>query len=175
MKLHTVVGLLSLTCLGVYGCEEKAAPEQPAAEAPKPAAEAEKPAAEPEKAAEAEKPAEPGPADACGKLVEAAKAHEAEKFNAMVEGADALTATPGVHAAVLTTIGSGTCGEAKVEEGGEKATVALQMGEGKEAKELPFVKTAEGWKLDGAAYLAKNPVEVAKAKKGKRGKKKRRK
>ena len=62
------------------------------------------------------------------------------------------------------SLSNGTCGAAKVE--GDNATVAVTAGEA--AQDVPFVRSSDGWKFDGAAYLAKYPVPE-KAGKGKKG------
>jgi glucose/arabinose dehydrogenase len=158
MKMRALVGLLSLSCLSLVGCEEGGEATDQPADAAKPA---EQPAAEPAKP-------EPTPQEACTQLAAAAKAADEAKVTSMLApgGAEALAAE-GAKEAVMATWAQATCGEAKVE--GDKATVSITAGT--ETKEATFVKAEGAWKFDLAAYLAKYPVDMGKGKKGKKAKK----
>ena len=162
MKLHTLVGLLSLS-LGLAACEKEG--EQPVEQPATPGATAEAP--KPGAPAEAPKPAEPTVTEICNQLTAAAKANDDAKLSSLASGD---LAAEGVKEHIVTGLAGGSCGEGKVE--GDKATVPLTQGEGKTAttKELPFIKADGGWKLDAAAYTSKYPAEGAKGKKAKGGK-----
>lgn len=185
MKMRTS-GLFLLSMLGLWACEDGGeTTDQPAVEAPPPAPEEAKPA-EPEKAPEAT------PDEVCGQFTAAVKAADQDKIAALLApgGAEAL-AGEGVKDAVTRTFGNATCGEAKID--GDKATVMITVPPAEDAKpakkakkkakdakpaeptsmEVPFMKGADGWKVDLGSYLAAHPVEAgAKGKKGKKAKKK---
>ncbi|OGQ85798.1 MAG: hypothetical protein A2289_09105 [Deltaproteobacteria bacterium RIFOXYA12_FULL_58_15] len=171
MKLRKLSMLLVVPCFGLWACEE--APEAPTDEAP--AVDAAAPDAAAAPAANAA-PAEvkPGPAEVCGKLVEAAKAKDAEAFAALcTAGAGEAMAGEGVKEAMFAKIGEVACGEAEIAEGGTTATVKATAGEQERA--IPFSKVEEDWKFDYASYIAKYPAtqDAGKGKKkGQKGKKK---
>jgi hypothetical protein len=162
MKLWVMVGTLSVSLLGLAACEENSGePAKP--EEVKPV-EAAKPA---EAAPEAAKPPEVPPKQVCDEAVAAAKAKDEAKVLAHVAGELAADAKP----ALLAFLTGAKCGEPKVD--GEKAVAPLTVGTGKKAKtrELPMIKSADGWKIDGAVWLEKNPLKKAKTKKAKTTKK----
>lgn len=163
MKLRTLCWLMSLACLGLFACEDEAEPAADEVGADAAAEGGEKPS-EPE--AEPVAP-EPGPADACNALVEAAKAPDMEKIKAgATEGSAEKLGDEATGAALATWLASATCGEAAVE--GEAATIPLTAGE--ESREAAFAKTADGWKWDAAAFAESYPPPAPE--KGKKGKKK---
>jgi hypothetical protein len=175
MKLRILVGLLSVSMLGLWACEDSAekeaekAKEQQAAEAAKAA---EQKAAEPkpaEPAAEPPKPPEVPPKQVCDEAVAAAKAKDEGKLVAHVSGD--FGAVEGAKEELTKFLAPAACGDAKIE--GEKGMVPLTIGAGKKAKkqELPVVKAADGWKIDGQAFLEKHPLKKVKAKKGGKAKK----
>ncbi len=173
MKLRVVVGVLSLSVLGTWACTEEQQGEadqkktEEAQKAGEPAKAGEPKAGEQAKAepaAEAPKP-EVTPKQVCEEAAAAAKAKDETKLATYVSGdADA------VKDSLTTFLGNANCGEPKVD--GDKGQVPVKLGEGKRAKtkELPVVKSADGWKIDAATYLEKNPPKKVKGKKG--GKKK---
>lgn len=164
MKLRTIVGMLSLSLTGLWGCEESA--EQPAEQ---PAEEGQAAAPEAQPAPEETAP-ELTPQEVCTQAVEAAKADDEAKLTALVSG-DLTQGTAKSH--LVAGLSGGTCGEGKVD--GEKATVPVTAGAGKKAttKEVPLVKAEDGWKIDLAAYQAAYPEKAKRGKKGKRAKGKR--
>lgn len=163
--------LFVVSFVNVAACEEKnAGSEQPAAA---PAAAAEAAAANANEAAKAADAAAatataqvkeapmPSPQDVCNSLIEAAKAKDEAKLLVLSTPAtQTALATEGAKEHVFGTLAAATCGVAKVD--GESAVVPL--GATQPAQEATFSKAAEGWKFDGAAFLAKYPVKVAKEK-----------
>lgn len=154
-----------LLIFSTAACEEKtAAPEateaKPAETAP--VAEAPKAEAAPVVAAPAAKEAAlPGPADVCTTLCEAAKAKDDSKFLSLSTPAtQTVLAADGAKEHILKTLGAATCGAVKLE--GESASINLQGTT--PAQEATFTKTADGWRFDGAAFLAKYPIKVIKEK-----------
>jgi len=175
MKLRILVGLLSMSMLGLWACEDSAekeaekAKEQQAQEAAKAA---EQKAAEPkpaEPAAEAPKAPEVPPKTVCEEAVTAAKAKDGAKLVTYVSGD--FGAVEGAKEELEKFLAPAACGEAKV--AADKGMVPLTIGAGKKAKkqDLPVVKAADGWKIDGQAFLEKHPVKKVKAKKGAKAKK----
>ncbi len=176
MKLRILVGLLSMSMLGLWACEDSGekeaekAKEQQAQEAAK--AQAEQKAAEQkpaEPAAEAPKPPEVPPKQICDEAVAAAKAKDEAKLVGYVSGD--FGSVEGAKEELTKFLAPAACGEPKVD--GEKGMVPLTVGAGKKAKkqELPVVKAADGWKIDGQAFLEKHPLKKVKAKKGGKTKK----
>lgn len=162
-----------LSFVFVAACEEKnAAPEQAAAAAAAAAAEA-KPGTEAAAAAGAAKGVEaaapapvkevvlPSPQDVCNQLIEAAKAKDEAKVLVLSTPATQTAfAAEGVKDHVMGTLAAASCGVAKVD--GDNAVVPL--GATEPAQEATFSKAADGWKFDGAAFVAKYPVKVVKEK-----------
>ncbi len=175
MKLRVVVGILSLSILGTWACEEQqgeSSAEQKKAEetqkAGEPKAGENKDAAKAEPAAEAPKTPEVSPKQVCEEAQAAAKAKDEAKLTTYVSGD---LAPEGAKETLTAFLDKGTCGEPKVD--GDKGQVPLTMGAGKKAKtkELPVVKAADGWKIDAATFIEKNPPKKAKVKKGGKAKK----
>lgn len=177
MKLRIVVGVLSLSILGVWACQGEQPPAEQPGEQPKAAAGGEKPgaataapqpAAQPTPAAEAPKPPEVSPKEIVEQAVAAAKAKDEAKLATLVSGD---LSAEGAKEHLTAILAGGAAGEPKVE--GDKGQVAITEGKGKKAKviEVPLVKTADGWKIDAAAFLEKNPSKAAKAAKKGGGKK----
>ena len=158
MKVRKLVGPLMMSCAVLTACEEKP-PEvaSPVAEAAPVVAD--KP---PEAPPAPKEPAMLPPADACAALASAFKAKDDAKIMAGVtpETMPAL-ADAALKEHVGALMAAATCGAAKVE--GDKATVSITSGEA--VQEVPFIKSAEGWKMDGPAYLTAYPMP----KKGKGG------
>lgn len=166
-----------LSFVTVAACEEKnAAPEQPAAAAAAAAAAEAKPGTEAAAAAGAAKAVEagaaaapaavkevvlPSPQDVCNQLIEAAKAKDEAKLLVLSTPATQTAfAAEGVKDHVIATLAAASCGVAKVD--GDNAVVPL--GATEPAQEATFSKAADGWKFDGAAFVAKYPVKVVKEK-----------
>lgn len=146
MKLRILGVLFSLLSVTILACEEKAPP----AEEPQPA----QPGAQPAAA-----PAAGGDAGAvCAGMVDAAKAKDMDKIIAVsTPGAAEALAPEGLKEGVMGALTGGACGEVKVSaEDANKATVQIKGAAG--AKDLPFIKGADGWRFDVATYLAKNPA-----------------
>jgi hypothetical protein len=163
MKLQTLGVLFSLLSLTILACEK----ETPPAEEAQPAQPAGQPAA-----AQAGAGGDAGAV--CAGMVEAAKAKDMDKIIAVsTPGAAEALAPAGLKEGVLAALTGGSCSEVKVSaEDANRATVQVRGGEG--AKELPFVKGADGWRFDVASYLSRNPAAAGDeaAQKGKRGAKK---
>jgi hypothetical protein len=178
MKLPTIVGLLSLSALALWGCEEQQSTE-PATEqqgamgekGKEPAQAAKEAQPAPPPAAEAPKPPEISPKEVCEQATAAAKANDEAKLASLINGE---LSNEGAKEHLTTVLANATCGEPKID--GDRGRVPVTMGAGRKAKttELPLVKSADGWKVDAAAFLEKNPAKLAKGKKGKgkKGKKK---
>lgn len=165
-----------LSFVSIAACEEKtAAPEQTAPVAVVPAADAKaaEGAAGAPKAAEGaeagaagavpvvKEVALPSPQDVCNQLVEAAKGKDEAKVLVLSTPATQTAfAAEGAKDHVLGTLAAASCGVAKVD--GDSAVVPL--GNTEPAQEATFSKAADGWKFDGAAFLAKYPVKVVKEK-----------
>lgn len=160
MKLRILGVLFSLLSLTILACEEKAPP----AEEPQPA----------QPAQPAQPQAAGGDAGAvCAGMVDAAKAKDMDKIIAVsTPGAAEALAPEGLKEGVMGALTGGACGEVKVSaEDANKATVQIKGASG--AKDLPFIKGADGWRFDVATYLAKNPAGgEEKATKGKKADKK---
>ena len=154
MKLRILGVLFSLLSVTILACEEKAPP----AEEPQPA----QPAAQP-----APQNAGGDAGTVCAGMIEAAKAKDMDKIIAVsTPGAAEALAPEGLKEGVMSALTGGTCGEVKASaEDANKAVVQVKGAEG--AKELPFVKGADGWRFDVSTYLSKNPAgdEGAKGKK----------
>lgn len=182
MTVHKFVVPMFVLSLTTAACEEKkagdagATPTTPAAEAIKsiPPSEAAAAAAAPAAAAAnatekgaaeaiavAKEAALPGPQDVCKALTEAAKAKDDSKILAASTPATATAfASEGAKDQIISILAGATCGTATVD--GDSATVAL--GTVEPIKQATFSKAADGWKFDGAAFLAKYPVAVVKDK-----------
>lgn len=168
MTVRNLVLPMCLMSFLTVACEEKKASEVEAtpgtaasAEANKAAVEAAPVAAVPVAAPVVKEPVLPGPQEVCQGLVEAAKAKDDSKFLATSTPATATAfGAEGVREHVLTTLAAATCGEAKIT--GDSAT--LSLGGTEPAQEATFSKAVDGWKFDGAAFVAKYPVKVAKEK-----------
>ncbi len=173
MKLRVFVGVLALSLLGTWACEEQqgeSSAEQKKAEETQKAGEpkaGEQKEAKAEPAAEAPKAPEVTPKQVCEEAAAAAKAKDEAKLTSYVSGD--LNAE-GAKETLTAFLDKGTCGEPKVD--GDKGQVPVTMGAGKKAKtkELPVVKAADGWKIDAATFIEKNPPKKVKAKKGKKKK-----
>jgi hypothetical protein len=170
MKLRILVGLLSMSMLGLWACEDSAekeaekAKEQQAQEAAKAAAE-QKPAEKPaEPAPEPPKP-EITPKQVCETLVAAAKAKPADEAKLVANGTVEFGSVEGAKESLQAYLVSApwVCGEGKVD--GDKGQIPLTAGTGKKAKkgDLPMVKSADGWKVDAAVFLKAHPAKKAKA------------
>lgn len=157
MKLHLLaVGLV--VSFGMYACEEEgeqAAEETAMADKPVEAAPAPAPAPAPEPA----KPAMPSVAEVCGKMIDAAKAKDEGAFtsNTLNMPADM---DPAAKEALVAAWAGASCGDAKEE--GEKGNAMVTMD--KQQRDVPYVKAADGWKMDAAAYLSKYPMKKSKLK-----------
>ena len=172
MTVRNLVLPMCLLSFMTVACEEKKAQEPEAmpgaaasAEAAKPVPAAAPVAVMPPAPKEA---ALPGPQEVCQGLVEAAKAKDDSKILATSPPATATAfGAEGVREHVIGTLAAATCGEAKL--AGESATTSL--GGSEPVQEATFTKAVDGWKFDGAAFVAKYPVKVAKEKldKGKKG------
>ena len=174
MSAHKFVWPLFLLGFVTAACEEKSAPpEATPAEAPKAAevAPAEAPKAPEASATPAGAPSAPvaaakeaaivGPQEVCGALIEAAKSKDEARILALSTPATATAFNAeGAKDHILTTLAGASCTSAKIE--GDAATVTL--GGTKPAQEASFSKSVDGWKFDGAAFLAKYPAKVIKEK-----------
>lgn len=179
MKLRRVVWPVVMVCgallAGPLACEEKPQGEQEAAGAEGKTDSLKEGAAKPGEPVEAASPtppppppppATPPPAESCTSLINALKAKDDAKVASLsTPTTQQALGAEGAKDHVTQALSNGTCGAAKVE--GDTATVAVTAGEA--GQDVPFVKAADGWKFDGAAYLAKYPVPE-KAAKGKKGK-----
>lgn len=163
MTLRVSGLIFSLLSISIFGCEQKVPSEEPL-----PA-----PAATPTEQPQAQPPAGNGdPSAVCSAVIEAAKAQDLDKIVSvsMPGAADALGAEA-VKQTVLPALAAGTCGDVKSSaEDTNKATVQLNGAPG--VKDLPFIKTSDGWRFDAATYLAKGGAPAAKAVKGKKAAKK---
>lgn len=177
MKVRKLVPLFVVCFLSV-ACEEKneggeaEAAAAPAAEgAAKDAGKAADANTQPAAAAPApvpvaaKEPPAPGPQDICVALTGAVKTKDEAKVLASSTPATATAlAVEGAKEHLMAALAPVACDVAKVD--GETATVPLTGGAA--PYEATFVKAADGWKFDGAAFLAKYPP-AAKAAKGKKG------
>lgn len=112
----------------------------------------------------AKEPPAPGPQDICTALVGAVKAKDEAKVMASSTAATASAlVAEGAKEHLMAALVPVACGTAKID--GEMAVVPLSGGEA--PMEAAFVKGGDGWKFDGAAFLAKYPA--AKSAKGKKG------
>jgi len=147
MKLRILGVLFSLLSLTILACEK----ETPPVEEAQPA----QPAAQPVQ------PAGGDSASVCAGMVEAAKAKDMDKIIAVsTPGAAEALAPAGLKEGVLAALAGGSCGEVKVSaEDANKATIQVKGAEG--AKEVPFVKGADGWRFDVATYMSKYPAAPA--------------
>lgn len=167
MKVSKVVWPLCVVGFFAVACEDKNEAAAPAADAAPAAAAAEDAnkkvadaAAVPVVAPVAKEPAIPGVDEVCKGLVEAAKGKDEAKVLA-VSTANTVQAV-GVEAAkehLFTILGESSCGVVK--STGDESIVTLSAGEA--SYDAQFIKSAEGWKFDGAAFLAKYPPVAKKA------------
>jgi hypothetical protein len=174
MSVHKFVLPMFVLSLMTVACEEKkagdaeatsgtpvAAEAAKAAPASEPAAAAATPAADANAVAAAKEAALPGPQEVCVALTEAAKAKDDSKILAASTPATATAfAAEGAKDHIVAILAGATCGTFTID--GDSATVAL--GTAEPIKQATFSKAADGWKFDGAAFLAKYPVAVAKEK-----------
>jgi hypothetical protein len=156
MKLRILGVLFSLVSLTLLACEKEAPPAEEA-----------QPAQPAQPTAAAAAPAAGDAGAVCAGMVEAAKAKDMDKIIAVsTPGAAEALAPAGLKDGVLAALNGGSCGEVKVAaDDANKAAVQVKSGEG--AKELPFVKGADGWRFDVATYLSKNPAAAGDDAKGK--------
>ena len=167
MKYRQLTWPMLIVAGGLATCEEKSASDAPeaAAEVAKAAdavaktaegAAAAAPTAAPTPPPPPAPPPMPSAAEVCGDVVMAIKGKNDAKFGGLVT--PATTAALANHEAkehIFKSLSEGTCGAAQVEE--ERATVTVSvMGA---SQDVPFVKLADGWKLDGVSYLEKYPVK----------------
>lgn len=163
MTAHKFVWPLFLLGFVTAACEEKPAPATVAPEASAdakaaPAAEAPK-AGEPAAAAVAKEIPVVGPQEVCGAIIDAARIKDDGKIVSLSTPATATAFNAdGAKDHVFKTFATAACQPAKIE--GDAATVVL--GNTTPPQEATFTKTADGWRFDGAAFLAKYPVKVAK-------------
>ena len=178
MTVHKFVLPMFVLSLMTVACEEKKAGDAEATSGTPVAAEAAKaaPASEPAAAdaaaaaqatdanglpAAAKEAALPGPQEVCIALTEAAKAKDDSKILAASTPATATAfAAEGAKDHIVAILAGATCGTFTID--GDSATVAL--GTAEPIKQATFSKAADGWKFDGAAFLAKYPVAVVKEK-----------
>ncbi len=167
MKVRIFSGVLALSTMGLLACQGQQADAPDADKAKAEGAAAQPAAEEAPPVAEAPKPPEVSPREICEDAVVAAKAGDFDKLATLANDLSA----EGAKEHLKFLLERGVCGEEKVAD--DKAQVAIAMGVGKKAKtiELPLISGAEGWKIDAAAFFAKNPMK--KGKKGKKGKGKR--
>ena len=183
MKVRKWLWPVVLLCLALTACDEKT-PEGEGGDAAAPAADKDK-AAAPAAAPTPPPPKEvtPTAADICGNLVAGAKAKDAGKvLGVSTQPTGQALGAEGAKDYLMGLLGTATCGAARVD--GDKATVPLTTSAG--GKDATFIKAPDGWKFDGAAFLAANPppapdkhakgkaapkAKAAKAKKGKHHKK----
>jgi hypothetical protein len=165
MTVRKLVLPMFLVSFMTVACEEKKASEAEATSGTPAAVDASKPAAAPTEPVAAvpvvKEAVLPGPQEVCNSLVEAAKSKDDSKILA---GSTPATATAfsadTAKEQIISILAGATCGAATVE--GDSATIAL--GTAEPIKEATFSKAADGWKFDGAAFLAKYPVAVVKEK-----------
>ena len=168
MKVRKLVWPMFLFCVVLTACEEKTEGEGEKEAIP---AEGVKPAEAPPPAPPPppKEPAMPPPAEVCTSLINAIKAKdEAKVLSLSAPTTPGALGSEGAKEHLMTTLAAANCGAAKVE--GDNATVAVTAEEVNQ--DLPFVKAADGWKFDGAAYLSKYPPadKAAKNAKGKNAK-----
>ena len=181
MKIYQLTWPLALVMAGGVACEEKAQTEaaEVAAEAAKAGTDkaADAVAGKASEAAGAvgaaastpppppPPPPMPSPAEVCGNVVAAIKAHDDAKLGMLATPASMTAlATKEAKEHVGKALSEGTCGMAKVEE--DKATVTVTTAG--QPMDVAFVKLADGWKFDAVTFLEKNPAKSPHAaKKGK--------
>ena len=167
MTVRNLVLPICLVSFLTVACEEKKASDAEATPGTAASAEAAKPApvAAPVAAVPptmpVKEPALPGPQEVCQGLIEAARAKDDSKILATSTPATATAfGADGVRDHVIETLAAASCGEAKIT--GDSAT--LSLGGTAPAQEASFSKAVDGWKFDGAAFVAKYPVKMAKDK-----------
>jgi len=172
MTVHKFVLPMFVLSLMTVACEEKKAADAeatsgtPAAAEAAPAVPASEAAAQAADANGVAAPAVqeavlPGPQEVCVALTEAAKAKDESKILAASTPATATAfAAEGAKDHIVAILAGATCGTFTID--GDSATVAL--GTSEPIKQATFSKAADGWKFDGAAFLAKYPVAVVKEK-----------
>lgn len=178
MTVHKFVLPMFVLSLMTVACEEKKAADAEAATIAPGAAEAAKSvapsevaaanaapaaaAAVAESAAVAKEAALPGPQDVCKALTEAAKAKDDSKILAASTPATATAfGSEGAKEQIITILAGATCGAPTIDS---DTSASVALGTAEPIKSATFTKAADGWKFDGAAFLAKYPVAVAKEK-----------
>lgn len=165
MTAHKFVLPLFLLGFVTAACEEKQAPAPtPEAAADAKAPEAAAAAAEPTKGGEpvvaaAKDVPVVGPQEVCGAIIDAAHNKDDGKIVSLSTPATATAFNAeGAKDHVIKTFAAAACGAPKIE--GDSATIALANTT--PPQEATFSKSADGWRFDGAAFLAKYPVKAVK-------------